>query len=201
MTDKVKLYAVKNDEGEWLSLDDAKMGIWYSNNPTLFKNKIYAEAQRMGRKAHVVTLVEEQKVKLPREVGEELDEYKRGFEHDINVLDLLVDVDNLSELLKTNKWLYDSDGYRSEHANRLIDAYRYGWEAEPEELFYVKAPENWVGDGLSHFIYMCKSYTDVGIDRTNAYKNNPYAKFTRAELKLYHLDSDIFTLVPVEEEK
>jgi hypothetical protein len=26
-------------------------------------------------------------------------------------------------------------------------------------------------------------------------------KFTRAELKKYHLDSDIFTLMPVEEEK
>jgi hypothetical protein len=28
-----------------------------------------------------------------------------------------------------------------------------------------------------------------------------YEQFTRAELKQYHLDSDIFTLVPVEEEK
>ncbi|MEE6710513.1 DUF1642 domain-containing protein [Lacticaseibacillus paracasei] len=50
---------VKNGKGEWMSLDGMKTEIWYSNNPTLFKDKSYAEAQSMGRKAHVVTLVEE----------------------------------------------------------------------------------------------------------------------------------------------
>lgn len=63
-----KLYAVKNDKGEWMSLDGTQTEIWYSNNPTLFKDKSYAEAQSMGRKAHVVTLVEEpKKVVLSKE--------------------------------------------------------------------------------------------------------------------------------------
>jgi hypothetical protein len=62
-----KLYAVKNDEGEWMSLDGTQTGIWYSNNPTLFKDKSYAEAQSMGRKAHVVELVEPEKVVLTKE--------------------------------------------------------------------------------------------------------------------------------------
>lgn len=62
-----KLYAVKNDEGEWMSLDGTQTGIWYSNNPTLFKDKSYAEAQSMGHKAHVVELVEPEKVVLTKE--------------------------------------------------------------------------------------------------------------------------------------
>lgn len=55
----MSLYAVKNGKGEWLSLDDTQTGIWYTNNPTLFKTKSYAEAQSMGRDAHVVELVEQ----------------------------------------------------------------------------------------------------------------------------------------------
>ena len=62
-----KLYAVKNDKGEWMSLDGTQTEIWYSNNPTLFKDKSYAEAQSMGRKAHVVELVEPEKVVLSKE--------------------------------------------------------------------------------------------------------------------------------------
>ena len=61
-----KLYAVKNDDGEWMSLDGTQTEIWYSNNPTLFKDKSYAEAQSMGRKAHVVELVEPKKVVLTK---------------------------------------------------------------------------------------------------------------------------------------
>ena len=64
-----KLYAVKNDEGEWLSFDHES--VWYTNNPTFFKDKSYAEAQRMGRKAHVVELVESPaKVVLTKEQAE-----------------------------------------------------------------------------------------------------------------------------------
>ena len=53
-----KLYAVKNDKGEWLSFDSSHESVWYTNNPTFFKDRIYAEAQSIGRKAHVVELVE-----------------------------------------------------------------------------------------------------------------------------------------------
>ena len=139
-----------------------------------------------------------QKVKLPREVGEELDEYKRGFEHDIDVLDFLTDIYQSSELQKTNKWLYNSDGDRSGHANRLIDAFRYGWEAEPEAKWYVKAPESWKADGGGrHWLY---KPSRGGIDACG-HTGDSDEQFTRAELKHYHFDSDIFTLVPVEEEK
>jgi len=63
-----KMYAVKNDKGVWLSLDSSHESVWYTNNPTLFNDKSYAEAQSMGRKAHVVTLIEEpEKVVLTKE--------------------------------------------------------------------------------------------------------------------------------------
>lgn len=67
---KEKLYAVKNDEGEWMSLDGPQTEIWYSNNPTLFKDKSYAEDQSMGCKAHVVELVEPEKADLTKEQAE-----------------------------------------------------------------------------------------------------------------------------------
>ena len=137
------------------------------------------------------------KVKIPREVGEELDEYKRGFEHDIDVLDLLADVDSLYGLLKTNKWLHDSDGDRSDHANRLIDAYRYGWEAEPEAKWYVQTPKEWWAQpDAPEYMSLDQLGVVSGIGSKKLVD-----KFTCAELKQYHLDSDIFTLVPVEADK
>ena len=54
----MSLYAIKNDEGEWLSFDSSHESVWDTNNPTFFKDRIYAEAQSIGRKAHVVELVE-----------------------------------------------------------------------------------------------------------------------------------------------
>ena len=171
-----------------------------------FDGHTWNETKDAINKAFDNIIIDHPKVKLPREVGEELDEYKRGFEHDIDVLDLLADVGmGLSELLKTNKWIYDSDGDRSDHANRLIDAYRYGWEAEPEELFYVLGPESWENRNAVHD-RQCNGELDTGIhfsDEGPSPLETPdeeYA-FTRAELKKYHLDSDIFTLVPVGEEK
>ncbi|KRL42568.1 hypothetical protein [Lacticaseibacillus manihotivorans] len=193
MTDKAKLYAVKNDEGEWMSLDGTKMGIWYSNNPTLFKDKSYAEAQSMGRKAHVVTLVEEQKVNLPREVGEELDDYQA---EDIDLLDYLHDVIDSEELRVTRVWMLHD---REHRIGILADAYRYGWEAEPEAKWYVKAPESWGFNGY----YFCKHINgQVFPENPNpAAFDSDWTQFTRAELKKYHFDSDIFTLVPVEADK
>lgn len=141
--------------------------------------------------------IDHPKVKLPREVGEELDEYKRGFEHDIDVLDLLADVDSLYGLLKTNKWLYDSDGDRSDHANRLIDAYRYGWKAEPEAKWYVQTPKEWWEEpDIPEWMHL-----DTLCGVCSGFSKPSRTAFTRAELKKYHLDSDIFTLFPVEDEK
>lgn len=73
----MSLYAVKNDKGEWLSLDNSQTGIWYTNNPTLFKDKSYAEAQSGGRKAHVVELTEKPAPVVVSEAEAEMLEYAR----------------------------------------------------------------------------------------------------------------------------
>ena len=134
----MSLYIIEDDDGNVLTnygdFDNTMVRAALYDGPL----EPAVDIERYG--GHLVTLIEEQKVKLPREVGEELDEYKRGFEHDIDVLDLLTDVDDLSELLKTHKWLYNSDGDRSEHANRLIDAYRYGWEVEKPKRYVLPMP-------------------------------------------------------------
>lgn len=74
-----KMYAVKNDKGVWLSLDSSHESVWYTNNPTLFKDKSYAEAQA-GPYGHVVELVEPEKVVLTKEQAEIVEKAnKRSF--------------------------------------------------------------------------------------------------------------------------
>lgn len=75
-----------------------------------------------------------------------------------------------------------------------IDAYHYGWEAEPEAKWYVQTPKDWWEQpNAPEYIIL----DQIGIVSGIVGKKLAY-KFTRAELKRYHLDSDIFTLVPVE---
>jgi hypothetical protein len=147
--------------------------------------------------------IDHPKVKLPREVGEEFDKtvsYLKTEETDIDAFDYVAGI------------LYDGDEWEnhpnlSDWYNRtanaaliLADAYRYGWEAEPEELFYVEAPENWdhrwawkiAGSSFKGYVRW-KDESELNKAR--------YEQFTRAELKQYHLDSGIFTLVPVENEE
>ena len=70
-----KLYAVKNDKGEWLSFDSSHKSVWDTNNPTFFKDKIYAADQIMGHRARVVELVEAQaKVVLTKEQAKIVEE-------------------------------------------------------------------------------------------------------------------------------
>lgn len=183
-----KLYAVKNDKGEWLSFDSSHESVWYTNNPTFFKDKSYAEAQSIGRNANVVKLTEEQKVKLPREVGEELDDYQA---EDIDLLDYLHDVIDSDELRVTRVWMLHD---REHRIGILADAYRYGWEAEPEAKWYVQTPKEWWDDpDVQEWMHLDKS---CGV--RSGFNNSSRTAFTRYELKHYHLDSDIFTLVPVE---
>ena len=144
------------------------------------------------------------KVKLPREVGEELDDWKKS-NFNYNLSGYIEDVDaDLDGVEKTMSWIYHRDDTseqkRTELYGILADAYRYGWEAEPEELFYVKAPESWNHRWAwksAGSIFKGRVCWKDGLELNEA----RYEQFTRAELKQYHLDSDIFTLVPVEEEK
>ncbi|MFD1484664.1 hypothetical protein ACFQ5J_05420 [Lacticaseibacillus baoqingensis] len=78
--------------------------------------------------------VDHPKVKLPREVGEELEDYQ---DEDIDLLDYLHDVIDSKELRATRVWML---GDREQLIGILADAYRYGWEARKEALYNVKVP-------------------------------------------------------------
>ena len=134
------------------------------------------------------------KVKMPSEVGEDLEDW------------LAVDnVDDILHDLTSDLTPPHDDGHEAVHrwwnstlgATYLIaDMARYGWEPEPEERFYVEAPENWnaaVGQEY-RWVSMCDGEFNLTVKGQSQ-------TFTRAQIKEYRLDSDIFTLVPVEDEK
>ena len=139
------------------------------------------------------------KVKLPREVGEDFDKavaYLKNKYNSEDVFDVLAT--NLSKQKggdyhsRLNAWYVCSD----DALPILIDAYRYGWEAEPEAKWYVKAPKEWwEKPDIPEWMYL---YNKRGV--CSGFKLSRTA-FTRAEINNYHFDSDIFTLVPVEDEK
>jgi len=128
----MSLYAVKNDEGVWLSLDSSHESVWYTNNPTLFKDRIYAEAQIIGRKAHVVELVE-----APAKV--------------------LVSEEEAKMLEEANKNRYpaeviDAYNYMRPDEDRLMRAYVNGYTVAKEKKHYVKVPLVQAQGGLWFYI-------------------------------------------------
>lgn len=148
-------------------------------------------------------------IELPKEVGEELDKFKKT---NGGLLEFVSKAGNChncySDLTNTNHFAvgdYTNTEQDNESIGKLVDAWRYGWEAESEELFYVLGPESWENRNAVHD-RQCNGELDTGIhfsDEGPSPLETPdeeYA-FTRTELKQYQLDSDIFALVPVEEEK
>lgn len=134
------------------------------------------------------------KVKLPREVGEELEDYQ---DEDIDLLDYLHDVIDSKELRATRVWML---GDCEQLIGILADAYRYGWTAEPEAKWYVKTPDSWNGPACE-YPWVVIDRTGEGLDRASKRNNDPRYRFTRTELEKYGLDSPIFTLVPAEDNK
>lgn len=131
MTDEGKLYAVKNDEGEWMSLDGTKMGIWYSNNPTLFKDKSYAEAQSMGRRAHVVELVEAPAKVVVSEEEAEMLERAKASGYPVSAI---------------SGWCYEGEEDLTDVEDRLMRAYVNGYTVAKEKRYQLKVPyaDGWI---------------------------------------------------------
>ncbi|MFR0563670.1 DUF1642 domain-containing protein [Lacticaseibacillus paracasei] len=164
-----KLYAVKNDKGEWMSLDGTQTEIWYSNNPTLFKDKSYAEAQSMGRKAHVVELVEPEKVVLTKEQAE-IVERAHGDTWPAKYI-----TDNTD------------DEYYSERI--LMEAFVNGYTVAKEKKYLVYK----VLDGKQKHEYFAQAYRSsiypgtVSWILTNEVKSGSWAQFTESEIEQYGL--------------
>ena len=158
-----KLYAVKNDKGVWLSLDSSHESVWYTNNPTLFKDKSYAEAQSMGRKAHVVELVEAPaKVVITKEQAEIVEEAH------VHVLPAC----------------YISE--QPDDEELLMKAYVNGYTVEKEKKYNVKVPHTGAGwwyakpDPDINHGKGCAQPAFIGI-------NNPPVRLTDAEIIKYGL--------------
>lgn len=128
------------------------------------------------------------KVKLPREVGEDLEDWLAVDNVDDILNDLVCDYEGDHQVVRD--WWDSTLG-----ATYLIaDMARYGWEAEPEAKWYVQTPKEWWAqpDAPEYMsLDQLGVVSGIGIKKLTD-------KFTRAELKKYRLDSDIFTLVPVE---
>jgi hypothetical protein len=178
MTDKAKLYAVKNDEGEWMSLDGTQTGIWYSNNPTLFKDKSYAEAQSMGRRTHVVELVEApEKVVVNEKEASLLEKMadgtnfngERGFEPGLVITNFVL-----------NNPVHGESHFETE--DRLMRAYVNGWTVEKPKRWSVKVPH-------SRFYYWKWKDDEIGVgsgEDDDVRGVEPY-RFTDAEIEHYGL--------------
>lgn len=155
-----KLYAVKNDEGEWMSLDGTQTEIWYSNNPTLFKDKSYAEAQSMGRKAHVVELVEPEKVVLTKKQAK------------------IVEKARVNDIPAT----YISARTNNGEESLLMNAYVNGYTVAKEKKYNVKVPH-------SRFYYWKWKDDEIGVgsgEDDDVRGVEPY-RFTDAEIEHYGL--------------
>ena len=138
--------------------------------------------------------IDHQKVKLPREVGVVVDEYRHYAW--ASMTDLLYWFHSTStEKMPKSVAGWVDNVEMTKKQSILADAYRYGWEAEPEAKWYVQAPESWKADGCGvDWLY---KPSRGGVDMCT-HTGESDEQFTRAEIKKYHLDSDIFTLVPVE---
>lgn len=174
--------------GDMFNADSNKITI---GMPHVFEGHTWQEAKDTINTAFDRLTVDHPKVKIPQEVGEELEDWLK--------------TDNIDDILENLVCIYDIDHDAVRDwwestigATYLIaDMARYGWEAEPEAKWYVKAPESWKADGRGQdWLYKPSC---GGVD-TCIHTGESDEQFTRAELKKYHLDSDIFTLVPVGEE-
>jgi len=191
----MSFYIIENEDGNTMDYNG------YFNCP-IRQTELFDEPNEPAKLAkelggHVVKLTEEQKVKLPREVGKWVDACHKD--------------DNAQSLLNYNEtpysvddWAddYENDGINNHFCKLLMQAYLYGWEAEPEAKWYVKVPDSWNGPACEY--PWAVKYSDgdgEGVVRGSERENDPRYQFTRAELKKYHLDSGIFTLVPVDNEK
>ena len=153
-----KLYAVKNDEGEWLSFDSSHESVWYTNNPTFFNNKSYAEAQA-GPYGHVVELVEPKKVVLTKEQAK-IVEGARDFDYPASHI--------------------SNNSYEDEEL--MMKAYVNGYTVEKPKLFLVKVPHT----DDSYFYKIDNDLCNAG-DSFSVNFSDDTSRFTEAEIEHYGL--------------
>lgn len=165
MTDKAKLYVVKNDEGKYWEYNLHAWGVAASNGCTC--SRAVADAVVDFHGGHVVELVEAPaKVVVREEEAEMLEQAKC----DDDPAELIVGFVNSHDK-------YDDD---RKAEDRLMRAYVNGWTVEKPKLWNVKVPHVNAQEGLWFFVN-----SDGKVDAT--YDQDLAQKFTAAEIEQYGL--------------
>lgn len=154
-----KLYAVKNDDGEWLDQDHIfGPGAWATPDKDQRENvaKCYG--------AHVVALVEEpEKVVLSEEQAE------------------------IVERAHSDKFPAASIAfYGDDDEEPLMNAYVNGYTVANEKKYNVKVPKKWSGDD-KHYWTKEQDGTLTWAHLINSDYMTPYQQFTITEIERYGL--------------
>lgn len=127
-----KMYAVKNDKSEWLSFDSSHESVWYTNNPTLFNGKSYAEAQA-GPYGHVVELVKPEKVVITKKQAKVIEEAHGSY---------------LPATCISN----NTGNSGKEEEELLMNAYVNGYTVEKEKRYLVELDGLVTTDGAKQYL-------------------------------------------------
>lgn len=159
-----KLYAVKNDKGEYLDQDQIfGSGAWAWAK----QNKNVAESIARNCSGHVVTLVEEpKKVVLTKEQAKII-EGAHGDKWPLSFIDIQV-------------------GDSKQEAELLMNAYVNGYTLEKDKKYNVKVPNKWSGDD-KHYWTKEQDGTLTWACLINKDYMIPAQQFTEAEIEHYGL--------------
>lgn len=178
MTDKVKMYAVKNENGEWFDFYDEKFWpseacIWTTTGNHEYANRIAFE-----RGGHVVALVEKPEPEVVSEKEASLLEKmadgtnfngERGFEPGLVITNFVL-----------NNPVHGESHFETE--DRLMRAYVNGWTEEKPKRYGVWVPHV-VGK-----MYFKDGRGNDGLDVADAdFLNDSNQQFTLAEIEHYGL--------------
>ncbi|MDN5956561.1 MAG: hypothetical protein L0H98_00495 [Lacticaseibacillus paracasei] len=167
-----KLYAVKNDEGEYWDFKDLDgfWGLYDASRPiTVSKENANAAAHNYG--AHVVTFVEEpEKETVSENVGK--------------AIDSLISADTYAQASEAFRYLFVSR--KKEDLKRIMKAVRNGYTVKKKK-YRVLAPKSWWQSEdkpkYMHRTFGISAYRGAGEDSV----------FTQKQLDLYELNGALFT--------
>lgn len=160
-----KLYAVKNDEGEFLSFSEDGCSVWHKAVGPFQTDKQKVREWAYGYGGHVVTLVEEPE----KVVVSKTNALRQGW---LVARYGRYNPDAVSDILARYK----------DEAWDMIEAYVNGYTVAKEKKYNVKVPHT--DDSyfykIDHEICNAADSFHIDLDR-------PEAKFTKLEIDHYHL--------------
>lgn len=164
-----KLYAVKNDEGEWLDQDRIfGQGAWAKPN----KDEAELKAKVYG--GHVVTFIEDpEKEVVSESVG--------------GAIDTFINADTYVQAAAALNYLFASR--KKKDFKRIMKAIRNGYTVKKNQ-YRVLAPKSWWYDDDAP-LYLFFDFND-GM-RFTVKKDNPSTLFTKEQLSAFGLDGAPFT--------